>query len=186
MKDGPPLSAMDNAVAENSHVTSSLSNNDCVDLCVGGTTSEKVVHPFVHPVGLEGETGSVVEMDGLFDDGAMVNSLCKDKFEHAKEVLGKLTTSEKLLRMADGTIVPSYGCWTGSVTLGGRTAKAAFEVFPSGGSWSLLFRKPLLQAFKAIHNYEDDTLRIPHDGGWTVLANKYALLERTEEVCARR
>ena len=66
-----------------------------------------------------------------------------------------------------------YRRWTGGVTLGGRTAKAAFEVFPSGGGWSLLFGKPLLQAFKAIHNYKDDTLRIPCDGGWTVLANKY-------------
>jgi hypothetical protein len=113
-------------------------------------------------------------MDGLFDDGAMVNSICKDKFALRKDTLGKLTTSEKSLRMADGTIVPSYGRWSGGVTLGGRTAKAAFEIFPSGGGWSLLFGKPLLQAFKAIHDYEDDTLRIPHNDNWTVLTNKYA------------
>jgi len=165
---------MDNAVAENSHVTSSFSNNNRVDLCVvGGTTLESLVHPFVHPVGLEGETGSVVEIDGLFDDGAMVNSICKDTFVLKKDALGKLTTSEKLLCMADGTIVPSYGRWSGGVTLGGRTAKAAFEIFPSGGGWSLLFGKPLLQAFQAIHNYKDNTLRIPHDGDWTILTNKY-------------
>jgi hypothetical protein len=51
--------------------------------------------------------------------------------------------------------------------------KAAFEIFPSGGGWSLLFGKPLLWAFQAIHNYEDDTLRIPRDSDWTILTNKY-------------
>jgi hypothetical protein len=110
---------MDNAVAENYHVASNSSNKDCVDLCVVGRISlEDPVHPFVHPVGLEGEAGSVEE-DGLFDDGAMVNSICKDRFLLIKDALGKLTTSEKSLRMADRTIVPSYGRWTGGVTLGG-------------------------------------------------------------------
>jgi hypothetical protein len=143
--NGPPLSTMDNAVAENYHVTSSLSNDDRVDLCVvGGITLEDPVHPFIHPVELEGEKGSVTKVNGLFDDGAMVNSICKDAFALMKSTLGKLTTSERSLRMADGTIVPSYGRWSGGVTLGGRTAKAAFEIFPSGGGWSLLFGKPLL------------------------------------------
>jgi len=164
---------MDNAVAENYHVASNSSNKDHVDLCVVGEISpENPVHPFVHPVGLKSETGSVEE-DGLFDDGAMVNSICKDRFSVIKDELGKLTASEKSLRMADGTIVPSYGRWTGGVTLGGRTARAAFEIFPSGGSWLVLFGKPLLRAFQAVHNYEDDTLRIPHDGDWTILTNKY-------------
>jgi hypothetical protein len=75
-----------------------------------------------------------------------------------------------------------YGRWSGCVTLGGQTAKAAFEIFPSGGGWSLLFRKPLLQAFKAIHDYKDDTLRIPHNDNWTVLTNKYAKPTVIDEV----
>ena len=153
MNNCPPLSAMDNVVTENSHVTSSFSNNDHVDLCVvGGTTLENLVHLFVHPVGLEGKAGSVVEMDSLFDDRVMVNSICKDKFALKKDALEKFTTSEKSLCMVDGTIVPSYRCWSGGVTLGGRTVKVTFKIFPSRGSWSLLFGKPLLQAFKAIHN----------------------------------
>jgi hypothetical protein len=110
---------------------------------------------------------------GLFDDGAMVNSICKDMFALAKSALGKLATSEKLLCMADSTIVPSYRQWSGGVTLGGQTTKASFEVFPSGGSWLLLFGRPLLQAFKTIHNYEDDTLRIPCNEDWMVPMNKY-------------
>ncbi|KIM86068.1 hypothetical protein PILCRDRAFT_5136 [Piloderma croceum F 1598] len=170
----PSLSAMDNAMAENYHVASNVSNNNCVDLCVvGGISLEDPVHPFVHPVGLKGKVGSLIEVDGLFDEGAMVNSICKDKFSSMKGALGKLTVSEKALRMADGTIVPSHRQWSGGVTLGGLTAKAAFEIFPSGGGWSLLFGKPLLQAFQAIHNYDDDTLRIPHNGDWTILMNKY-------------
>lgn len=174
MNNGPPPSTMNNAVAENYHVTSNSLNQNRVDSCVvGGISLEDPVHPFVHLIGLKGEMGSVVEENGLFDDGAMVNSICKDRFALVKDVLGKLATSEKSLRMADGTIVPSYGRWTGGVTLGGRTAKAAFEIFPSGGGWSVLFGKPLLRAFQAIHNYEDDTLRIPHNGDWMILTNKY-------------
>lgn len=57
-----------------------------------------------------------------------------------KSVLGKLAALEKSLRMADGTIVPSYGRWSGGLV--GRAAKAAFEIFPSGGGWSLLWKTP--------------------------------------------
>jgi len=132
--NGPSLSKMDNAVAENYRVTSSLSNDNRVDLCVvGGIMLEDPVHPFIHPVGLEGEKGSVTKVNGLFDDRAMVNSICKDAFVLMKSTLGKLTTSEKSLHMADSTIVPSYGRWSGGVTLGSQTAKAAFKIFPSGG-----------------------------------------------------
>src|ERR1700683_4999816 len=73
--------------------------------------------------------------------------------------------------MANGTCVPSQGCWSGDVSLGGRTVKGSFEVFPSGGGWSLLFGKPLLEKFKAIHDYESDTLKIPLNGKWSTLIN---------------
>jgi len=97
---------------------------------------------------MEGKKGSVTKVNGLFDDGAMVNSICKDAFALMKSTLGKLTTSERSLCMADGTIVPSYGRWSGGVTLGGQTAKAAFKIFPSGGGWSLLFGKPSCEHLK--------------------------------------
>jgi hypothetical protein len=35
-----------------------------------------------------------------------------------------------------------------------------------------LFGKPLLKQFKAVHDYETDTLMIPQDGVWTTLINK--------------
>ena len=62
--------------------------------------------------------------------------------------------------MADGARVVSEGCWIGSVTLGGRTVEAGFEVFPSGGGWSLLVGKSLLHQFGAVHDYRDDTISI--------------------------
>jgi hypothetical protein len=37
-------------------------------------------------------------------------------------------------------------------------------VFPSGGSWSFLFRKPMLERFTAIHDYGADIIKIQGDG----------------------
>jgi len=173
MQNGPLPSAMDNTVATISHVTANFSNNNCVDLCVvGGLQTKNRNNPFTHPVELRGKAGGVVKIEGLFDDGAMVDSICEKVFALAKDTLGELAASKKLLHMADGTIVPSHGQWSGGVTLGGQTVNGSFEVFPSGGGWSLLFGKPLLRAFKAIHDYNDDTLKIPRNGDWTVLTNK--------------
>ena len=52
-----------------------------------------------------------------------------------------------------------------------------FEVFSSHGAWALLFRKPLLEAFNAVHNYSPDVVCIPKDAGkeeWVVLENQFA------------
>ena len=112
-QDGLLLSAMDNTIAESPHVTSNFSNNNCVELCiVSGITSEELVHPFIHPVKLRGEAGDAVEKEGLFDDGAMVDSICKNTFTSVKDALGELVASERLLCMVDGTIVPSCGQWS--------------------------------------------------------------------------
>jgi hypothetical protein len=60
-QNGPPLSAMDNAVAETPHIICNFTNDNCVNLCVvNRTILETLVHPFVHPVVLRGEMGSVV------------------------------------------------------------------------------------------------------------------------------
>ncbi|KAJ6448005.1 hypothetical protein C8R47DRAFT_937730, partial [Mycena vitilis] len=50
------------------------------------------------------------------------------------------------------------GRWYGEVVLGGVRRKGAFEVFPSGGAWTVLFGKPLLEAFGAWHGYEEDVI----------------------------
>ena len=40
----------------------------------------------------------------------------------------------------------------------GMEWKATFEVFKSNGAWAMLFRKPLLKIFNAVHNYKEDTI----------------------------
>jgi hypothetical protein len=137
-----------------------------------GDDTEATTQPFVHEVELKGKKGSKAKIKGLFDDGAMVNSICNKAFTALRNTLGALTTSRKTLRMADGTLVPSHGQWIGDVILGGHMVRGTFEVFPSGGGWSLLFGKPLLKQFKAVHDYETDTLMIPRDGVWTTIVNE--------------
>ncbi|RXW14873.1 hypothetical protein EST38_g10981 [Candolleomyces aberdarensis] len=39
-----------------------------------------------------------------------------------------------------------------------------FEVFSSGGAWTVLIGKPLLEGFGAIHDYSTDTISIPKRG----------------------
>jgi len=133
--------------------------------------SEVRIQPFIHPVELRGEKGIPSKINGLFDEGALVNSICNTVFPTLQNTLGALGPSLKTLRMADGKRVPSQGRWSGDVSLGGRTVKGSFEVFPSGGGWSLLFGKPLLRKFEAIHDYGDDTLKIPLDGKWSTIIN---------------
>jgi hypothetical protein len=74
--------------------------------------------------------------------------------------------------MANGIIVPSQASWRGIINLGGVEARGEFEVFDSRGSWAFLFRKPLLHAFKARHNFEDDMVTITGNNGMsTTLGN---------------
>jgi hypothetical protein len=127
--------------------------------------------PFIHPINLRGPQGIPHKIRSLFDDGAMVNSMCTSTYKKYKDRLGALFPSRMTLRMANGAKIPSQGQWTGDVDLVGLHKRATFEVFPSGGNWSLLFGKPLLQQYKAIHNYKDDTLSIPHNGGWRTILN---------------
>jgi hypothetical protein len=51
--------------------------------------------------------------------------------------------------------------------------EGSFEVFDSNGAWSALFGKPLLGKFRAVHDYDTDTVKIPNQDGWTELQNCY-------------
>ena len=74
--------------------------------------------------------------------------------------------------MANGVIVTSQASWRGIINLGGVEARGEFEVFDSGGGWAFLFRKPSLCAFKARHNFEDDTVTVTgNNGALTTLGN---------------
>jgi hypothetical protein len=63
--------------------------------------------------------------------------------------------------MADGTLVPSMGTWTGNLDWNDVRVRTTFEVFPSGGSWTVLIGKPLLKDLDATHAYGTDTITVP-------------------------
>lgn len=130
--------------------------------------------PFTHTLGLSGPDGEIVQVDALFDGGAMVGAMCLELFRQVQHLIGGGQPSRKRLRMADGTIVPSQAVWRGQMMLGGVCVEGQFEVFDSHGGWSFLFGKPLLRAFKALHDHGLDTvsIRAPSGGNAIVLHNQ--------------
>ena len=138
-----------------SNVITQTSEHDIINLYTVGASAEntKVMQPFIHQVKLQGTKRGTVYIQGLFDEGALVNSICSSIFKKLQHLLGHLQLSNKTLRMADGNRVKLHGQWVGEVGLGGNKVQATFEIFPSGKGWSLLFGKPLLQKFGAVHNY---------------------------------
>jgi hypothetical protein len=83
--------------------------------------------------------------------------------------------------MANGALVPSVGYWEGYIRFGGVRVRASFEVFPSGGSWSFLFGKPLLEAFGAVHDYATDTIMVCGEKGPTTVSNQMGQLRLWDE-----
>jgi hypothetical protein len=66
--------------------------------------------------------------------------------------------------MANSTLASLKGTWKGEVTIVGVNMQGEFEVFDSGGGWKFLLGKPMLQSFKAIHEYETDIVHITGNG----------------------
>ena len=163
-------------------VTLSQSKQDIIDLYTAGEDGKATTTwPFVHQVGLQGTKGGYIYLKGLFDNGAMVNAICTPIFRRLSHILGCLQLSMKTLCMADSSYVALHRQWVGNIGLGRCTVCMAFKIFPSGKGWSLLFRKPLLQEFEAVHNYKWDTLHIPHNGSWTTLRNKCGKINTNEK-----
>jgi hypothetical protein len=76
--------------------------------------------------------------------------------------------------MADGRLIPSTGIWNGEVMVRNTVHHGTFEVFDSNEAWVVLFEKPLLKTFKAVHDYDSDVVRIPSSGNnWTELENQH-------------
>jgi hypothetical protein len=132
--------------------------------------------PFAHQIKIHGLQGEVVRLPALFDGAAMVAAMCTSLFNLVKHRLGSWQPSQKLLRMANGTIVPSQARWEGAIQLVNVTIRGSFEVFDSGGSWAFLLGKPLLRRFKAKQDFETDTVSIQaHDGSTTTLRNELSM-----------
>jgi hypothetical protein len=115
VREGPSVNITDNAVVQIFHVLSESPIHQSVDVYTTKDEHSDIrTLPFIHPVELKGEKGIPANVNGLFDDGALVNSICKTVFPVLRNTLGALTPSSKTSRMADGTRVPSQGCWSGS------------------------------------------------------------------------
>jgi hypothetical protein len=132
---------------------------------------EEVAIPFVHTVQLEGLGKNLIPLRATFDDAAMVNVIDSVLFATIKEQLTGVTASTRVLRMANRTLVPSGGAWTGRIVIGDAKAEGTFKVFPSGGAWEMLFGKPMLHAFNASHEYVRDTVTLQSEGIAYVLEN---------------
>ena len=104
-------------------------------------------------------------------NGAMVNVINTKIFGSIKDLISPRRKSLKVLRMANGTLIPSEGTWTGTVVVGGVRAEGSFEIFPSHGVWEALFGKPLLKKFAASHEYTRDTITLNAEGQQTVIQN---------------
>ena len=130
-------------------------------------------NPFIHGVALQGPKGEVVRLRGVFDDGATINAIDTKVFALIKHRLSRPRKSDRILRMANGILVPSGGTWVATITVGGVSIDGAFEIFPSGNSWALLFGKPLLQTFDMTHQYKHDTISLEGPSGIVTLSNQF-------------
>jgi hypothetical protein len=149
-------------------------NSITVDLyCMDSKDERHKTVPFQYNIELHGPQGEIVRVKSTFDDGAMVNAIDLQWFGKIKHRLKTLRKSEYVLRMADGRLVASEGAWTGEVTVNNMSHEGTFQVFDSSGAWSALFGKPLLKKFKAVHDYEHDTIKIPKEDSWVTLKNQW-------------
>lgn len=122
--------------------------------------TEDAARAFMHEVCLEGSMKNEVHVTATFDDGALVNVIDTAVFAAIRDNLQPLQTSKRVLWMANGTLVPLGGAWIGHVIVGNVHAEGAFEIFPSGGAWDMLFGMPMLHAFDAMHKYTGDTVTL--------------------------
>jgi len=140
--------------------------------CYTTSTPTKPV-PFIHPIALKNPDGTETCVRALFNDGAMTGAMCSSVFSTAKYKLKGWRPSTQALRMANGTIIPSEATWTGTIRVENIEATGTFEVFNSGGGWSFLFGKLLLQTFRANHDYSTDEVTISNNNGTTTLHNRF-------------
>jgi hypothetical protein len=141
-------------------------SDDIIEYCDVYTVGPRdgVSMPFVHMVEITGCEGSLFQLSATFDGCAMVNVIDSKVFSRLRQNLLGVQRSAKVLRMANGFLVPSEATWTGTVHVGGASSSGTFQVFDSGGAWDMLFEKPLLAAFGASHAFRNDVVTLCPDG----------------------
>ncbi|KAK7451694.1 hypothetical protein VKT23_012373 [Stygiomarasmius scandens] len=135
-------------------------NDDIIDVHTVQSVLSRTSTPFSTAVQLVDSSKRTAYVTALVDDGAMVAAIDVGIYRDLEGKIGGWGPPRRRMRMADGRVVPAIASWSGSVRLKGIEVEGSFEVFDSGGSWSLLFGKPLLEKFKAVHEYEGDTIHI--------------------------
>jgi hypothetical protein len=73
--------------------------------------------PFEKEINLIGVNGELVALKATFDDCAMVNVIDKVAFEEVRNQLSEPQPSRKVMRMANGALIPSNGSWSGVVVV---------------------------------------------------------------------
>ena len=91
------------------------------------------VVPFEKEIMLVGVDKGLVGIRATFDDGAMVNIIDTKIFGLIKDLISPWRKSPKVLRMANGILIPLEGTWTRTIVVGGIRAEGSFEIFPSHG-----------------------------------------------------
>ncbi|KAH9971584.1 hypothetical protein BGW80DRAFT_1174495 [Lactifluus volemus] len=124
------------------------------------------------PARSERECDTIDLVRATFDDGAMICAMSTTVFEKVRHRLGAWTPSKRALRMANRTLTRSEASWTGTVELEGVQTTGTFEVFDSAGGWSFLLGKPMLQSFRACHDYEKGEIQVRDKNRSTVLTNQ--------------
>jgi hypothetical protein len=119
-----------------------------------------IASPFRSMMRFVAADGKQLPVIGLVDDGAMISAIDRQFYETHKEWFGALLPTRTHLRMANGVIEPSLGLWEGSVDVDGLRLDGLFQVFNMDGVCQFIFGKPALEALKAIHDYETDTIYI--------------------------
>ena len=169
----------DNNVHHTTHTQEQVVDNKCTYLYKDQTVNlystsveQPNTAPFMHNICLLGPKGERIRVRALFDDGAMVSAMCSTVFNMIKHRLHNISNSTQRLRMANGVTLQSEATWTGTVDIDGVQTSSTFEVFNSKGGWAFLFGKPSLAAFKAVHDYGEDTIRIRDNHREAMLENQ--------------
>ncbi|KAG1884631.1 hypothetical protein F4604DRAFT_1919080 [Suillus subluteus] len=132
--------------------------------------------PFIMQVNLYGPGAKTSCFQANVDDSAMVNVLNLRMYHKAARHLRRLTPSNRILHIANGSEVPSHDVWTGTLQWNKAKIQTLFEVFDSGGVWSMLIRKPLLEQLQVVHDYTTDTIIIPHASQSIIIKNVHNAL----------
>ena len=119
------------------------------------------------------------------DDGAMQEVVSSTMFKKVKHRLGTILLSSQLLCLANGAVVQSEARWKGEIEVNGVSTKVTFEVFNSGGKWDFLFRKTLLEAFDAVHDYKLDEIQLKGKGGETTLRNQTCTIKHLHQPASK-